>query len=230
MMLSTQVVIRHVKRPARPGIVTSSTPWQRHFRPHCRMDRDRESARAAEASADLLLVQAALRGDDIARVRLVDRLSNLPALIRAKHRKLGSPLSPDQLEDVTQNVLLALWEKLASFDGRVPLPAWAVGFGAFEILKALGRKNRHRERTGELPDVIDPRQPLDVEAGDRLASMLSRLPPEDLDILQAKHIEGRTFTEIAARIGCPAASVKTRYYRALEAIRRRLPAEDEERT
>ena len=228
MMLSTLAPIRREIRLAQPSIVSSSAPWHRHGRPHCFMHRDPESARAAEASADFALVRAALLGDDAARTLLVDTLVDLPALIRAKHRKLGSPLPHDQLEDVTQNVLLALWQKLGSFDGRVPLRAWALGFGSFELLKALGRASRHRERTGELPDVADPRRGLDVEATERLAVMLSRLSPQDLDVLQQKHIEGRTFAEIATRSGCPTASVKTRYYRALEALRQRFPADDEE--
>jgi RNA polymerase sigma factor (sigma-70 family) len=190
------------------------------------MDRDPEPVRAAEASADLALVRAALQGDEIARLRLSERLAGLPALIRAKHRRMGSPLAHDQVEDITQEVLLALWEKLAAFDGRVPLPAWGLGFATFEILRALGRVRRDRERTGDLPDVADPRRAPDLEATERLAVLLDRLPRQDLDILQRKHAAGYTFAEIAAQLGCPAASVKTRYYRALETLRRRTPDEE----
>ena len=188
------------------------------------------SARAAEAAADLALVRAVLRGDELARERLVERLVNLPALLRAKHRRLGAPLRPEQLEDVTQDVLLALWEKLASFDGRVPLPAWAVGFGAFEILRAIERANRDRKRHTELGDVTDPRRAQDVASAEHLARLFERLDSIDLAILRRKHIESRTFSEIAALLGWPLATVKTRYYRTLEAIRRRVPGDgDEER-
>jgi RNA polymerase sigma-70 factor (ECF subfamily) len=198
----------------------------RYTRPTSCMHRaPTESSCADEGSADLTLVRAALRGDPAARDRLVGRLAGLPALIRAKHRRLGSPLQPTQLDDVAQNVLLALWEKLPAFDGRVPLPAWSVGFASLEILKVVGKMSRSRERTGDLPDVVDPAQLATLEATDRLASLLQHLAPQDLEILRQKHIEGRTFPEIAAACGCPPASVKTRYYRALQALRRRSQPE-----
>ncbi|MFY9343175.1 MAG: sigma-70 family RNA polymerase sigma factor [Planctomycetota bacterium] len=192
------------------------------------MDRDSAPARAAEAAADLAIVRAALRGDELARRRLAERLAGLPALLRAKHRRLGSPLAHDQLEDVTQNVLLALWRKLTHFDGRMPLPAWALGFGAFELLRAAQAARTAREQSVGVPEVADPRASVDLEASDELAAMLTRLSPQDLQILQHKHLEGRTFAEIASVLGCPIASVKTRYYRALEAIRRRLPGDGEQ--
>jgi RNA polymerase sigma-70 factor (ECF subfamily) len=185
-----------------------------------------ESSRADEGSADLAIVRAALDGDPEARDRLVDRLADLPALIRAKHRRLGSPLQPAQLDDVAQNVLLALWEKLPAFDGRVPLPAWSVGFASLEILKMVGKVSRTRERTGELPEVVDPAPTATLEVTDRLASLVQHLAPLDLEILRQKHIEGRTFPEIAASCGCPPASVKTRYYRALQELRRRIQPEE----
>jgi RNA polymerase sigma-70 factor (ECF subfamily) len=192
------------------------------------MSVDSASARSAEAAADLALVRAVLRGDESAREQLVERLVNLPALLRAKHRRLGAPLRSEQLEDVTQSVLLALWEKLASFDGRVPLPAWAVGFGAFEILRAIERANRDRKRHTELGDVIDPARAQDIASAERLARMFERLDAVDLAILRHKHIESRTFPEIAALLGWPLATVKTRYYRTLEAIRRRAPGDGNE--
>lgn len=192
------------------------------------MDRDPASARAADAQADLALVQAALRGDAVARQRLVERLAVLPSLLRARHRRLGSPLSADQLEDVTQSVLLALWQKLAMFDGRVPLPAWALGFGSLELLRAMHRSDRERQRHRELPDLADPRGGAvdEISATEHLAAMLDRLTAQDLEILQHKHVAGRTFAEIGELLDWPVASVKTRYYRALEAVRRRLPDDD----
>lgn len=217
-------------RPSRFGsALVAASVAQHRYSPALRMSRDPASARAAEGTADLALVQAALRGDVLARQQLPQRLEELPALLRARHRRMGAPLTPDLFEDVVQNVLLALWEKLAAFDGRVPLLAWAFGFGSFELLKAVQRAGRDRERSVELPDVVDTRPAGDIDTREQLLAMLQRLEPRDLDILQHKHIAGRTFAEIGTLLGWPAASVKTRYYRAMETIRRRLPGADGEK-
>lgn len=185
------------------------------------MDRDSAPARADQAAADLALVRAALAGDEEARRRIVDRLATLPARIRARHLRFGGPLRPDQLEDVAQDVLLALWQKLAQYDGRSPLHAWALGFASFELIKAMGKARRERLRTADLPDLAERPRRDEVADADEFALLLAALPPRDYALLRLRHVDGLTFQEIAERWRMPIPSIKTRYYRALEAIRRR---------
>lgn len=178
---------------------------------------------AAQGAADLALVRAALAGDAEAREQMVGRLASLPALVRARHHRMGSPLDAAALEDVTQNVLLALWRKLPRFDGRTALPGWALGFATFELLKEIANRRRQRELASLMSEpALEPPAP-DAERHEDLLVLLQRLPAEDVELLRCKHLEGLNFREIAARLGCPMATAKTRYYRALQALRRRLP-------
>lgn len=214
------------RRKARAAAVFAGADFAYRPTPR-RMDRDPAAAQAAEAAADLLLVRAALAGDEAARHQIVDRLATLPARIRARHVRFGGPLGPDQLEDVAQNVLLLLWQKLALFDGRAPLRAWALGFASFELLKAIGRARRDRARTTELPDLVDERRRDELAETDAFAQLLAALPTRDYELLRLKHVEGLTLAEIAARWQLPLPNIKTRYYRALDAVRRRSDADDE---
>jgi RNA polymerase sigma factor (sigma-70 family) len=180
----------------------------------------------ADSGADLALVRAALLGDEQSRRSLVERLAFLPGSIRARHARMRGRLSPDLLEDVVQDVLCAMWRKLAAYDGRSPLEAWAAGFAAFELLKALGRQRRDRDRWSELEDVVDPRPASNLESVDQLAAVVASVDPRELRILEQEHLEGRSFVEIAASEGCPTPTIKARYYRALDAVRLRFPTEE----
>lgn len=180
----------------------------------------------ARGRADLAIVRAALAGDETARETLVERFATLPARMRRRHRRLGAPLGADGIEDAIQNTLLSMWRKLGRFDGRVPVDRWALGFGVLEILKLVEILRRRRECSG-LP--ADLRAPAGPAAGDdspllltgRLAAAFAALSDDDREILRLKHFEDRTFVDIAARLNMLTATVKTRYYRAVERLRRR---------
>ncbi len=182
-------------------------------------DRAETTLRGA---ADLATVRDALAGDAVARQRLVELLADLPAMVRLKNTRLGAPLRAHELDDVTQNVLLALWQKLQHFDGRVPLLHWAYGFGVIEIRRAIERRGRRRERAIDA-EAVDHR--VLAPAGDdpeRLRVQLADLDPAEQAVIRLKHFEALTFDEIAARLGTIANTAKSRYYRGLERLRHRL--------
>jgi RNA polymerase sigma-70 factor (ECF subfamily) len=176
-------------------------------------------AAEADPAADLLLVRRVLAREAGAEAELVERLACLPAMIRVQHRRMGTPLRPHELDDVVQNVLLALWRKLAVFDGRVPVLFWAAGFGTIELRRAVERRDRRPEVTGV--DVAEPLAPGGDSPVDRerLDAALAVVDQTGRQIVVMKHYEGRTFDDIAARTGTFVNTVKTRYYRALERMR-----------
>lgn len=181
--------------------------------------------RIRDGSFDLATTHAALAGDALARLRVVDCLMDLPAMLRIKNVRLGSPLRPHELDDVAQDVLLALWGKLDRYDGRAPLRHWAYGFGVVEIRRAIERRARQREQPiDDASLVVDDSRgaPHDHEP---LRRLLAELDQSERDVIHLKHFEALTFDEISLRLAIATNTAKTRYYRGLGRLRRRLPRE-----
>jgi RNA polymerase sigma-70 factor (ECF subfamily) len=64
-----------------------------------------------------------------------------------------------------------------------------------------------------------------VETGDlsrRVVAAMAALPDEQREVIVLKEYEGRTFPEIAEILDVPVSTVKTRLYRGLTQLRRRL--------
>ena len=179
---------------------------------------------------DLALVRRALAGDERATRELLRRIECLPVMVLLRHQRMGSPLPPQELDDVVQNALTALWRKLDRYDGRARLEQWAYGFASVELVKTVERRARRaREQpSGDSPDVaVDPPEelPLDVE---KLDAALGRLEGNDARIVRARHYEELGFDEIAERQGRPVNTIKTRYYRSLKRLRIWLGGSGEE--
>jgi len=159
----------------------------------------------------------ATSGDDAAHRRLADTLAPLPAMLRVKNARLGTPLRPHELEDVVQNTLLAVFRKLHLYDGRVPMLRWAYGFGVIEVLRAIERRARRREQEHKVEPVLETRSdPVDHE---RLANVLASLDADDRAVIERRHLADASFEQIATDMQMPLSTVKSRYYRGLERLR-----------
>jgi len=186
---------------------------------------------AAAGPADVAvtgrLTARARAGNAAAMEELARRLACVPAFVRNCNRRLGGPLTENDLDDVTQNVFAAIWAKLERFDGRHDLEGWAFGFCSREVLTAI----RARKRARGLPfedaaDVEVAREPAPGAPGelDLVEREIHDLGPPESDIVRLKHFDEASFPEIATALGMPLGSVKTHYYRAVGRLRVRLAA------
>lgn len=170
---------------------------------------------------DLHLVRRALGGDDRAISELTGRLACVPAMLRDRHRRYGSPLGRDELAEVEQDTLLAMWGKLPQFEGRASLETWVYRFTVHELLKAIVRKRRARILDGDVA-LQSQAAPEQEEAAVDLAALdesLRRLGPPSSDVIKLRHFESLSFEEIASRTCEPTSTIKARYYRAMERLR-----------
>lgn len=177
---------------------------------------------AGPAVADLRLTQRVLAREANAHRELAEALAPLPAMLRIKNAKLGCPLGTHELEDATQNALMAILEKLDGYDGRVPLLRWAYGFGAIEVFRAMERRARRREQEHKSDVVIEPRR--NDADGERLATALASLDADDRAVIERRHFTEQPFDRIAAELALPLSTVKSRYYRGLQRLRDKLRA------
>jgi RNA polymerase sigma-70 factor (ECF subfamily) len=189
-----------------------------------------ESDKGVDAAGGRLtrnLVRAAQGGDRAAFEALVrDRVGGV---YRTSLAILGRPADA---EDATQEALISAWRSIRSLREPDRFDAW---FGRI-VVNACRMTLRRRKRVREISaaDVVRPadvepeRSPdhaskvVDAAAFDRA---FERLPVDDRALLVLRHHDGVSIDELAARLGIPPGTVKSRLARARAALERSLKRE-----
>ncbi|MEM9381565.1 MAG: sigma-70 family RNA polymerase sigma factor [Planctomycetota bacterium] len=181
---------------------------------------------------DHALVRAVLAGDVGATEVLASRLGCIPPMVRALHRRLGGNLIEEDLLEITQDVLTAIWRKLDRFEGRSRLETWAYGFASKQVLKGLERARMEPRRVEWSDEDAASLQASVAPSSDAYRAVheqVEALGPPASDIIRMKHFEEQTFEQIGGRLDMPTNTVKTRYYRSLDRLRRVLSSAWRER-
>ena len=177
--------------------------------------------RSSANTNDVQLVADALAGRQDAIRAFLERMRCVPRMLTARNRQFGRPLADDELEDVVQDTLTALWKKLPSYDGRAALETWAHQFCYFEFMMRVRRSSQAAVLFEDLPQtLIDPRaepvSPIDVE---QLLKSLDRVDANEAEVLRLRHFDDLTFDEAAERLRISPNTAKSRYYRGLRKLR-----------
>lgn len=185
-------------------------------------DAESEAARQRDRS----LVGRVLAGDKAALEQLIVRLQCVPRIVRALNERRGRPLGEHEIADLNQDILILVWRKLKTFEGRATLETWTYRFCALEAMNRFRRfRKRRRLESAGLDGVADrmsvPTVPSPVDA-DVLFIGLDELGPPQSVVIRMKHFDGRTFREIADLLAIPANTAKTHYYRGLDWMRQRI--------
>ncbi|MFO8172909.1 MAG: RNA polymerase sigma factor [Gemmatimonadota bacterium] len=168
---------------------------------------------------DAQVVRDILDGDrDSFRV-LVRRYGDV--LYSHAFRMVGNP---DEAADLVQRAFLTGFKKLASARDPERIGAWL-----FRILSNLAKDQLRSPRARELsldrvPEIPEARDdPLEAvhleEFRTRLQVAMGRLTPEQREAFTLKHVEGRSYEEMAAVLDLSVASLKMRVHRAREALK-----------
>ncbi len=178
---------------------------------------------SARASDEVLLRRIAAR-DPKALRELYDRCS--PVALAVAQRILRSA---PEAQDVLQDAFVEAWRNAGQFDARRGnAVAWLIAITRSRALDRLRARAAAGRATTALKAEEPPAVPLPIEAAtqrqerDRLQQALATLPSEQRDTVQLAYFEGLTQVEIAARLGEPLGTVKTRCRLALEKLARAL--------
>ena len=183
---------------------------------------------------DLILVRAALRGERDAVDGLLERLGCAARFVYRLNRSLGYGLHAEALEDVVQQVYMAVWSRLPDFVGTAALESWVYGF-CRNCLHAEVRRRARRQRVATVvPEELDQRRvdadrrepALQADGQDVLLDELARLSPIEREVVHLRHLQGWSFEQIARHQQLPASTVKDRCYRALTKLKGRLKRRD----
>jgi len=181
-----------------------------------------------DREVDQQLVERAQRGDKRA----------FELLVLKYQRKLGRLLSrfvrdAAEVEDVTQEAFIKAYRALPSFRGDSAFYTWLYRIGintAKNYLVALGRRaptttgfdNEEAEGFEDAEQLRDSNTPESELEGKEIAATVNRAMnalPEDLrTAITLREIEGLSYEEIANVMNCPVGTVRSRIFRARDAI------------
>ncbi len=176
-----------------------------------------------EAREDDFRARLAAR-DERALSELVELLS--PWLLGIAEAMLQDP---DEAEEVVLETFRLVWERLpAPAAGQRGLIPWILHIArnrAVDRFRSRRRRLRLRERLGVVQEsAAPPVEPNEAaHPGWHVHAMVHRalteLPHEQLEAVHAAYFEGRTHADIAARLGVPLGTVKTRLRLGLGRLR-----------
>ncbi len=159
-------------------------------------------------------------------------------LVIKYQRKLGRLLSrfvrdPAEVEDVTQEAFIKAYRALPSFRGDSAFYTWLYRIAintAKNYLVAMGRRAptstgvdiddaENFEDADQLRDANTPETELEgKEIGAAVNKAMDALPEDLRSAITLREIEGLSYEEIANVMNCPIGTVRSRIFRAREAI------------
>ena len=190
-----------------------------------------DDPRAERRRQDLDLARAAVARDRAALDELMRRLEAVERILWSLNDRWGGALSATDLDDLTQDTLIIIWQKLPTFEGRATLETWAYRFCLLEYLnraRKLGRRGRLLGSRVPETGVAAP-APTAPPSYRRLELGIDELGEREAAVIRLKHFEDRTFDQIATALEVPPSTAKSMYYRGLARLRKVLVrARDEE--
>lgn len=179
--------------------------------------------------------------------KLVERAQNgekyaFDILVEKYQRKLGRLLSrfirdSAEVEDVAQETFIKAYRALPSFRGDSAFYTWLYRIGvntAKNHLVALGRRAptstefdadeaENFDAGDQLRDINTPESLLQSkQVGETVNAAMDALPEELRTAIVLREIEGLSYEEIAETMNCPIGTVRSRIFRAREAVATRL--------
>lgn len=145
----------------------------------------------------------------------------------------------EEARDLTQDTLLRLVERIDTYDGRAALSTWIIRI-AMNLCFSHLRKRKLRnhasldhatggpDATAPALRLVDDREPgaeTRVQQGEsrrRLLNAMERLEPDMRAVLVLRDLQDLDYQQIADVLDLPIGTVKSRLFRAREALRTRL--------
>jgi RNA polymerase sigma-70 factor (ECF subfamily) len=194
------------------------------------MNPDKPPSSVSSGDSDALLVERTVAGDQKAFELLVIKYE------RRIQRLIGRMVRDvDLVEDIAQETFIRAYRALAQFRGDAQFYTWLYRIAvntAKKFLMDLKRnptvsenffKSADDDETSPVEnELTSPETPEAVLASKEIAEMVNAamdaLPEELRQAITLREIEGLTYEEIADAMNCPIGTVRSRIFRAREAI------------
>ena len=193
------------------------------------------SALSSSSDSDLQLVERTVAGDQRAYELLVIKYQRRIERLIARMVR-----DPDLVQDIAQETFLRAYRALHQFRGEAQFYTWLYRIAVNTAKKALVDmrrdpvvlesalhisddedetfRPRHEPTTDETPETVLAAQEIAAAVNAAMEAL-----PEDLrQAVTLREIEGLSYEEIAAAMNCPIGTVRSRIFRAREAISARV--------
>jgi len=154
------------------------------------------------------------QGDGVALRALLDDIG--PAVSNFLRRRTADP---NEIEDVFQETLLALYQARHTYEPSRPLEPWL-----FAIARNVAADHAHRywtrARWQELVDPPEAASGVTTNAKPNLEEALSRLTQVQREAFVMLKLEGLSTAEAARRAGISVGALKVRAHRAYETVKK----------
>jgi RNA polymerase sigma-70 factor (ECF subfamily) len=186
----------------------------------------------SDREVDQQLVERAQRGDKKAFELLVGKYQRKLARLLSRFIRDAA-----EVEDVTQEAFIKAYRALPTFRGDSAFYTWLYRIGintAKNYLVAMGRRApttteidseeaESFEDGDQLRDLNTPENELATrQIAETVNQTLSELPEELRTAITLREIEGLSYEDIANIMNCPIGTVRSRIFRAREAIAAKL--------
>ena len=186
----------------------------------------------SDREIDQQLVERAQRGDKHAFELLVSKYQRKLARLLSRFIRDST-----EVEDVTQEAFIKAYRALPTFRGDSAFYTWLYRIGintAKNYLVAMGRRAPtttdidSEEAEGfedgdQLRDLNTPEnQMMSRQVAETVNQTLEELPEELRTAITLREIEGLSYEDIASIMNCPIGTVRSRIFRAREAIAEHL--------
>jgi len=183
-------------------------------------------------TSDLSLVRRVQRGDKGAFDALVLKYQHKVVKLVMRYVR-----NPAEAEDVAQEAFIKAYRALPQFRGESAFYTWLYRIAINTAKNAVVSRDRSPvefdldsqnsdeayDMQGRLKDSETPEGlVLTDEIRSTVNSAIDALPEDLRTAIVLRELEGLSYEEIAAAMGCPVGTVRSRIFRAREAIDRRL--------
>lgn len=163
------------------------------------------------------LMLASINGDKDAYMSLLNEIS---IVSKAYLQKRCSHLGQDRIEDLVQEVLLAVHQKRSSYRLDLPVLPWIFTITKHKLIDEVRAENRRRilHQKSEINEEGEHLSTL--EDAEELGLILQGLTEKQKDILFLAKVEDVPLNEIAEKFKMSLSAVKVTIHRAIKSVRR----------
>jgi RNA polymerase sigma factor (sigma-70 family) len=193
--------------------------------------RTKEQRRLDSRAEDSRLIEDALHGDDRAYKKLMakyhDAIHNF--IYRMVHDR-------EQVEDLTQEAFIKAFSSLKNFNEEFAFSTWLYKIATNNCIDYIRKKklqmysidkpieSKDSDFTFELPDESyeADQELISDQRTVMLRKAIDRLPEKYRRVIFLRHVEEKSYEEIAAQLKLPIGTVKAHIFRAREILYRQL--------